>query len=399
MDLAIAASGDDGYSATGDTFNSTSILIAAGTTGGGDVLDAWLRFLNVTIPQGSTIKTAVLTLKAQAAGGTVTNIRTKIFGDDSDNATAPTTHQVHAAKVRTTAGVDWDPAEWTNLEVYDSPDITAVIQEIIDRPGWVSGNALQILLDDDGSIDNSNITGDSFDYLGGQEPRLVIELGNSAAAAAVSVAISATPYIIDAPTVNITAPTATITTTSGGEITISWDFTHATLPQYSYRILWKNSAETVTYYDSGIVVSADGSRVVDVSDIDVAGFGELVDSHLIVQVNIDPGNYQPTAAGTDTQVLTTEIGFPHMTITEPDEGDTITTNQVTVTWTYLDDRVAQVQGKYRIQVVRTGDQFEVYDSGWLVGTLGSHDVPVGLNHGTNYTVKGQVQNDLGVLSD
>jgi len=76
-----------------------------------------MRFTNITIPQGSTI------------------------GDG--------THFDARWANRTTARVDWDdiPA-WTAGNDYDSPEIKTVIQEIVDRPGWASGQDMVIFWED-----------------------------------------------------------------------------------------------------------------------------------------------------------------------------------------------------------------------------------------------------------
>jgi hypothetical protein len=38
----------------------------------------------------------------------------------------------------------------------DSPEIKTVIQELVDRGSWASNNAMDILVDDDGSADGIN---------------------------------------------------------------------------------------------------------------------------------------------------------------------------------------------------------------------------------------------------
>jgi len=117
------------------------------------------RFQNVTIPQGAIITKAHLTIYAFSTNaGTVVNSR--ITGDDEDDAAAWTSigdFQTRRGTIVggaddtkiTTAQVDWDGiASWTAESAYDSPDIAAVIQEIINRAGWESGNSLALWWDD-----------------------------------------------------------------------------------------------------------------------------------------------------------------------------------------------------------------------------------------------------------
>lgn len=118
-----------------------------------------MRFKNVTIAQGATIVAAYLACKCgQANSETV--IRSRITGDDEDNAAAWTTladFQSRRGTVVggadnskiTTAQVDWDSiAAWSLNTIYNSPSIVSIIQEIVNRVGWASGNSLALWIDD-----------------------------------------------------------------------------------------------------------------------------------------------------------------------------------------------------------------------------------------------------------
>jgi hypothetical protein len=46
-----------------------------------------------------------------------------------------------------TDAVNWDAVDaWTAETTYDTPDLTSIVQDIIDRSGWSSGNALMVLV-------------------------------------------------------------------------------------------------------------------------------------------------------------------------------------------------------------------------------------------------------------
>ena len=106
-----------------------------------------LRYQNATIPQGATITRAYLELTADETQNETTALT--IRAQASDNAER-IRYQFHNLSTRSTtnAALEWQnvPA-WTLVhETQQTPDFTAVIQEIVDRPGWVSGNALLLLL-------------------------------------------------------------------------------------------------------------------------------------------------------------------------------------------------------------------------------------------------------------
>ena len=140
-----------------------------------------MRFTNITIPQGATITAAYLTLRSSHSySGTTVN--TRISAEDVDDAA---TFADDAAAFdtrwadRTTARVDWDsiPA-WTQDTDYDSPEIKTVIQEVINRANWSSGNDIVIFWEDfdDRSSHNfyANRRGYSYNESADYAPKLTV---------------------------------------------------------------------------------------------------------------------------------------------------------------------------------------------------------------------------------
>lgn len=157
VDVQVAASGDDGrsWSGTATGFGDTDAFIQVGESSPGTtVVDGWARFVNVTIPAGATITVAYITVEENVDNGDGAGTLTDIFMEAADDPTAPTTQADHAGRARTTAFTAWDDIDFTADTPTDSPDIASVIQEIIDRGGWNSGQSMQILWDDGGSTDH-----------------------------------------------------------------------------------------------------------------------------------------------------------------------------------------------------------------------------------------------------
>jgi hypothetical protein len=153
LDLQVGASADDCYTRWDGSawqFSTTSNYQSVGwgdsssyaKRGGG------IRFTNVTIPQGTTITAAYLTFRCNYANSGA-NCLTKIKGEASDNAAPFSDYSNFSGRSRISASVNWDniPA-WSSDTDYNSPDISSIIQEIVNRPGWASGNALVIFWDD-----------------------------------------------------------------------------------------------------------------------------------------------------------------------------------------------------------------------------------------------------------
>ena len=111
------------------------------------VAEGAFRFTNVTIPKGSVVSAASIHIKTTTSGVTRDTTNLDIQACDEDNSAQITTFSDFGSRARTTADVAW-AQNFADTTEYTSPDITTVIQEIIDRAGWASGNALQIIISD-----------------------------------------------------------------------------------------------------------------------------------------------------------------------------------------------------------------------------------------------------------
>lgn len=101
------------------------------------------------IPQGATIVSARLMLRAYSTLATDT-VNHDIVGDDEDTAVAFTDAVDYLARPTTAASVAWNAVEhFTAGGWYNSPDIAAVVQEIVSRPGWTGPVGLFVI--DNGS--------------------------------------------------------------------------------------------------------------------------------------------------------------------------------------------------------------------------------------------------------
>lgn len=150
IDLTVGASADDAFESSAGVVSITSTPL-----GNVDDTNEWggVRFANVTVPKGATVTQAILSFGI----GNVTEAEPDhtFYGDDADNSGQFTTGANDiSGRTRTTANVTWSEANLhyttagtppTPMLYRSMPDIKTIIQEIVDRPGWVSGNALSIV--------------------------------------------------------------------------------------------------------------------------------------------------------------------------------------------------------------------------------------------------------------
>ena len=116
-----------------------------------------VRFLNVTIANGATINSASLTFTVDAVQSG--DITVTIYGEDQDNAGTFTTTDSNMNRTFTTASASWTlggsgAAIDTQIE---TSDISTIVKEIVDRAGWVSGNAMVFIMDSPSSTNKREV--------------------------------------------------------------------------------------------------------------------------------------------------------------------------------------------------------------------------------------------------
>lgn len=137
------------------------------------------RFLNVNVPQGSTINSAYLTLYSVAPRST-SGVKSRLRAEATDNSATFSDKANFDARTWSTAYVNWDNiSTWNTSNSYNSPEIKTIIQEVINRSGWSSGNAISIFWDD---LENRSTGGDNllreaaaYETSTSNAPKLVID--------------------------------------------------------------------------------------------------------------------------------------------------------------------------------------------------------------------------------
>ena len=168
---------DDAWGITGGCATINDILLGKFS---GNSIAAGMRYDNVPIPSGAIINSAVMTfisLFDQPESNVVElDIMMQQADDPPDWTVCDTWARAVAAIAAGATLTNWvlDGFEWDNLAPVDSPDFAAGIQQIIDRPGWASGQAMMCLFADDGDSLNS-FTAESFERDPAGSPLLTID--------------------------------------------------------------------------------------------------------------------------------------------------------------------------------------------------------------------------------
>lgn len=160
-----------------------------------------IRFLNVAVPSGATISNAYIQFTADESQSVATSLT--ILGQDADNpGTFTSANSDISNRPRTTASVSWPNINsWTTGSSGSdqrTPNLNQIVQEIVDRSGWASGNAMVFLFGGSG-----HRTADSEDS--GNPPELAIEYQSETG----STTIPVTPFTDYCLTISDTDPQLT----------------------------------------------------------------------------------------------------------------------------------------------------------------------------------------------
>ena len=112
-----------------------------------------LRFRNLDIPRGSKVRSAWIQFTCDEPSTGPANLA--ITAEDTGDAEvfSDSDHDV-SSRTRTKSEVAWNPPDWEKAgeskEPHRTPDLTRLVQEVIERPDWHSGNSMVFMISGSG---------------------------------------------------------------------------------------------------------------------------------------------------------------------------------------------------------------------------------------------------------
>jgi len=104
-----------------------------------------LRFDGLAIPPGSTVLSAKLVFTAGASHSAATTYQ--VHTEDHLDAPVFEAADGHLSdRALNDSPVAWPVSAWTTGQTYDSPDLTAIVAQVVDRADWCEGNAIAFRL-------------------------------------------------------------------------------------------------------------------------------------------------------------------------------------------------------------------------------------------------------------
>lgn len=132
-----------------------------------------IRFNKLNIPQGALISKAYIQFTTDETDSGEMEVIIK--GEASDDAPIfkSSTHNV-SSRSKTGAEAVWSAPAWLQEGVagpnQQTPDLSAIVQEIVARPGWTAGNSMVFILEGNGTR-----TAESYNGSAEGAPKLIVE--------------------------------------------------------------------------------------------------------------------------------------------------------------------------------------------------------------------------------
>jgi hypothetical protein len=208
--------------------SSSDLELAVDTGATGSNQTIGMRFNGVAIPAGATIFSARLQFQVDEVSEGAASLSIK--GEATDNSPPFSTVDGNlTARNTTSATVPWIPAPWSKVDDagpdQQTPDLSEVIQEIIDLPGWTSGNSLTVIIDGSGQR-----VAESYDGKAAAAPNLFVEF---------------LAPVNGAPVVNITGPTNGFSALEGTSVLFSGTANDDSDGDLSANLSWTSSIDGV----------------------------------------------------------------------------------------------------------------------------------------------------------
>ena len=177
IDVSPAVVADDATHKQNHAFDTTD-LAYCGFLGGANYWDYWCRFPSCSIDNGATIDVAYITLVIAAFGNNAAE--GVIYGADEDDATQIADDATFHSGARTTESATWSMSGGAEDDAENTPSLAAIVEAIVGRGGWASGNALGFFILENATTSSSYRSWDSQDQ-GDTDPVLHVEWTEAAA--------------------------------------------------------------------------------------------------------------------------------------------------------------------------------------------------------------------------
>ncbi len=300
LEVQVASGSDDAEEDTSGSVGRTSSDLELIQETTAQVIG--IRLVGVSVPAGALISGAYLQFTAdETSSGPVDLV---IHGQAAANPLtfASDTHDI-SSRPRTASNTTWSPPAWTIVGdaglAQRTDDLSAVVQELVNQPGWTSGNPMAFIITGSGVR-----TAESFNGVAASAPLLHVEYSDTGNTA---------------PSVSIASPADGSNFAMSDDITFSATATDAEDGDISNSTNWSSSRDGALGAGSSITTALSvGLQVVTATSTDSGG---LQSNHSVaVQVtSSDPilvgaGDISECSRQSDTATAALILDIPDATV-------------------------------------------------------------------------------------
>lgn len=154
IEVRVGASSDDAEERSSGQISLTSSDLELVVDGSKGAQTVGMRFVGIDVPQGATVTSAWVQLQTDETDSVATDLL--IRGEAVDNAATFTNTSFNiSGRSTTTVAIPWTPPAWDSVGEagpnQQTPNIAAIIQEIVDRPGWAAGSSVVLIVTGSGA--------------------------------------------------------------------------------------------------------------------------------------------------------------------------------------------------------------------------------------------------------
>jgi hypothetical protein len=129
-----------------------------------------IRFTSIGVPQGATVTEAYIKFISRNSRTDDTDV--VIYAEDVDDASTYSNSSNNlTGRTKTSAFSNWALADWSSDQAYYSPELKNLVQEVVNRESWSSGNDLAFIIE----YTNGHHDPKSYDYSTSQAPSIFVK--------------------------------------------------------------------------------------------------------------------------------------------------------------------------------------------------------------------------------
>ncbi len=315
LDVRVAAGSDDAEEHTTGAVNMNSsdlelVLASTNQTVG-------MRFAGLTIPQGATIVNAWVQFQVDEVSTDTTTLTIEGEATDQAESFGDATGNI-STRSRTAASVNWSPAPWSSVGVagpdQQTPNLAAIMQELVNRGGWTSGNAVALLITGTGKRVAESYNGHSsaapllhVEYQIGDTsptdttPPSTPEIQSAVADSSTQATITWTPATDNVGVTGYTLYRDNNPVTTTPNLTFT-DTNLSPSSTYSYAVVAHDGAANDSAPSTEATVTTKGPEEITILDVRVAAGSDDAEEHTTGAVNMNSSDLELVLASTNQTV-------------------------------------------------------------------------------------------------